>query len=60
MQSVRGSSGQMKCGHSEEHQCSQCGRCNGCEHKYVERADGWWKRCLFKWVKVIPARKMQS
>lgn len=44
----------MTCGHTGEHQCKTCGHCNSCRHTYVERADGWWKRCpTFKWVKII-------
>lgn len=50
----------MKCGHTQLHVCEHCGRCNSCAHTYVERGDGWWKRCpTLRWVKVI-ARRMLS
>lgn len=45
---------ELPCGHrTMDFMCSCCGQCNQCRHTYVERAAGWFKRCVtLRWVPV--------
>lgn len=50
---ITAGSSTLKCSCERQYVCRACGACNRCRHVYVERQDGWWKRCpTLKWRRI--------